>query len=349
MIEQRTERRRFSSTWLVVILAGAIILQAAAIAGVRTGTVISGSGTGKRTTVGTGVISPRAPLPQPIRGQSSAYFTKWGTHVENGTSMLTMYVAIDGARRVQKVILPNTSPNAIRIQPGPEVEKLAETLRIGDAVNFHYMIVGNKIYATGLRMVKPIGKGPGDAPFTLIGSKLVRAGKQKILTVTANAGVIPCTFRVPEEVDDQGRSRPMSKVANALKTFCRSDFIELEYKTVNYQFVLTGIKAARKTGQGTIAKILDKKIKGFPHKVAMIKTTKRTLTLVDPEAVIKLNLKGVENPSPDPQVQTTLKALAPGDYVMFKYRRQRAVYWLDEIHPTSRPDDLPAAEARGKH
>ena len=260
--------------------------------------------------------------------------------------MLTMYVAIDGSRRVQKIILPNGTPNAARMDPGPVVKKLAETLRIGDAVNFHYMIVGNKIYATGLRLVKAVGAGK--APFTLIGSKLVRSGRQKIMTVTANAGVIPCTFRVPEEIDDQDRSRPLSKVSNALKQFCRSDLVELEYKTVNYQFVVTGVKAARKSGLGVIVKILDRNIKGYKHMVAMIKTSKRTITLVDPEAIIKLNLKNVANPTPDPQVQTTLKALAPGDYVMFKYRRQRAVYWLDEIYAANRPADKPAPEPKGK-
>jgi hypothetical protein len=346
MSAQGTERLFCSEARWLAVPAVLVILNAAAIAGVRTGTVTSGSGTGQRTTVGMGTIGPRTPLPQPIRGQAAAYFTKWGTHIENGTAMLTMYVAIDGSRRVQKIILPNGTPNAARMDPGPVVKKLAETLRIGDAVNFHYMIVGNKIYATGLRLVKAVGAGK--APFTLIGSKLVRSGRQKIMTVTANAGVIPCTFRVSEEIDDQGRSRPLSKVSNALKQFCRSDLVELEYKTVNYQFVVTGVKAARKSGLGVIVKILDRNIKGYKHMVAMIKTSKRTITLVDPEAIIKLNLKNVANPTPDPQVQTTLKALAPGDYVMFKYRRQRAVYWLDEIYAANRPADKPAPEPKGK-
>jgi len=340
-------RRLTTARWIV--LSAALAIPCAALpAGVRTGTTIGGPG-GKRTIVGTGVITSRSsPTPQVVRGNTTAFFTKWGTHTENATTMLTMYVTIDNARRTQKIILPNAKPNSVVIDPGPKIKKLAETLRIGDAVHFFYMIVGNRIYGTSVKLVKPLGKGPGDAPFTFIGRKMVRAGKQKVMTVTANAGVIPCTFRVPEEVDDRGKSKPSSKVADALKQFCRGDLIDLEYKTVNYQFVLTGVKAARKTGQGVIVKVLDRRIKGFPHKVAMIKTARRTMTLVDPEAIIPdLKLKGVDNPTPDPPVQTALKTLQPGDFVMFTYRRQRAVYWLDEIYPASRPEEIPTPETKG--
>ena len=40
-----------------------------------------------------------------------------------------------------------------------------------------------------------------------------------------------------------------------------------------------------------------------------------------------------------------LATLEPGDYVMFKYRRQRGVYWLDEIYPASRPEPESESES----
>ncbi|MDP6634600.1 MAG: hypothetical protein QGG42_06865 [Phycisphaerae bacterium] len=346
MSAKRTNRYRLNPVPSIAVLSVAIILHAVAAAGgIGTRTVITGSG-GKRTTVGMGTI-PNAPTPKPIRGVATAYFAKWGTHVENGTASLTMSVAIDEARRVQKVIIPNKDPKSVVIAPDSQVKKLAETLKIGDAVKFNFMILNNRIYAANVLMVKPVSTESGAAPFTFIGTKSVRVGKQNIMTVTANAGVIPCTFRVPEEVDSKGRSRPLSKVADQLKKFCRSDLLELEYKTVNYQFVLTGVKAARRTDQGVIVKITSGKIKGYKHMVAKIKTARRTLTLTDPEAVIELKLKNVANPTPDPPVQTTLKTLKPNDYVMFKYRRQRGVYWLDEIYPASRPHTQSPTQAEG--
>jgi len=137
-------------------------------------------------------------------------------------------------------------------------------------------------------------------------------------------------------------------VTDALKQFCRSDLLELEYKTVNFQFVLSGVKAARRSGQGMLTRISHRKIKGYKHMAALIKTSKRTMTLTDPEAVIKLELKNVANPPPDPPVQTTLQSLKPGDQVMFKYRRQRGIYWLDEIYPVSRnrPTTRPSEAAK---
>ena len=347
MSPNRTNRYRLNRVQAVAVLAVAVILHSVAVyGGVRTGTVVSGSGVGtrKRTVVGMG---RSLPPPKPVRGSATAYFVGWGTHVENGTAMLTMSVTIDEARRAQRIILPNTDPDGATLNPGKSVKTLAETLRIGDAVGFYYMMVYNRIYATGVTLVKPLPSEPGAAPFTLIGSKTVRSGRQNVMIFTANAGVIPCTFRVAEEIDDKGQSRPSRKVTDALKQFCRSDLLELEYKTVNFQFVLTGVKAARCSGQGVLTKITDRRLKGYKHMVARIKTSKRTLTLTDPEAVIELNLKNVANPSPDPPVQTALKSLEPDDYVKFKYRRQRGVYWLDEITPSSRPAAKPSTPAKG--
>jgi hypothetical protein len=347
MSPNRTNRYRLNKPQTVAVLAVAVILHSVAVyGGVRTGTVVSGSGsgTGKRTVVGMG---RSLPPPEPVRGSATAYFAGWGTHIENGTARLTMSVAIDEARRVQRIILPNTDPDAATLDPGKSIKKLAETLKIGDAVGFYYMMVYNRIYATGVTLVKPLPSEPGAAPFTLIGSKIVRSGKQNVMILTANAGVIPCTFRVAEEIDDKGQPRPSRKVTDALKQFCRSDLLELEYKTVNFQFVLTGIKAARRSGEGVLTKITDRKFEGYKHMVAKIKTSKRTLTLTDPEAVIELELKNVASPPPDPPVQTALKSLGPDDYVMFKYRRQRGVYWLDEIYPASQPTTRPSDAAKG--
>ncbi|MDP6634601.1 MAG: hypothetical protein QGG42_06870 [Phycisphaerae bacterium] len=356
-----TNRRRLGGAWAVAIVLVGVILQAGAVDAqtvardvttdtVTSGTVLDASATVssdmRYVTVGMGAQNSKHTL-IPARGLAAAFFTAWGTHVENGTASLTMSVAIDKARRVQKIIIPNKDPKSVVIAPDDQVKKLAETLKIGDAVKFNFMILDKRIYAANVSMVKPVSAESGAAPFTFIGTKSVRVGKQNIMTVTANAGVTPCTFRVPEEIDAKGRSRPVARVADALKKFCRGDLLDLEYKTVNYQFVLTGVKAARKSSQGEIVRVLNGRIRGYEHMGVRIKTDKRTLTLTDPEPVIKLKLKNVSNPSPDPPVQTALKTLKPGDYVMFTYRRQRGVYWLDGIYPASRPDTKSPTQAKG--
>jgi len=352
MSPNRTKRYRLhrarsvGPAWVALsagIVAAAVILHTvAAHGGVKT--VIGGSGTGRRTIVGMGRSTPQ---PKPVRGSATAYFAGWGTHTENGTTRRTISVAIDDARGVQRMILANENPGGA-YNPGKHVRKLSETLKIGDAIGFHFLMVSERIFAAGITLEKPLPSEPGAAPFTFIGTKTIRSGGQKVMILTANAGVIPCTFRVAEEVDENGRSRPSRKVTDALKQFCRSDLLELEYKTINFQFVLTGVKAARKSDRGMLVKITDRRLKGYKHMVARIKTSKRTMTLTDPEAVIKLELKNVANPTPDPPVQTTLQSLKPGDYVMFKYRRQRGVYWLDEIYPVSRnrPTTRPSRPAQ---
>jgi len=356
MDAKRMNGYRLNGTWAICLVLAGMLLHSA-VAGaqparpvvardittdtVSSGTVLDATGTvsadRRYVTVGMGASSSGHTL-IPAKGVTLAFFTRWGTRVEGGTATLTMFVATDRSRRVQEIIIPNEKPDAIALAPGQSVKKLAETLKIGDTVKFNYLIFGNRIFGSDISLFKRMPTTSGEAGFTFIGSKMVRAGKQKIMTVTANAGVIPCTFRVPEEIDAKGRSIPLAKVADTLKNFCRSDLLDLEYKTVNYQFVLTGVRAARKTGQGEIVKVLSRRSKGYEHLGASIKTAKRTLTLTDPEPVIKLNLKGVSNPSPDPPVQTALKTLKPGDYVVFNYRRQRGVYWLDGIYPASRPE-----------
>ncbi|MCP4374717.1 MAG: hypothetical protein GY794_00845 [bacterium] len=342
-----TNRYRLYGVLAVVLLfavtlhstATAQVVQDVKTSTVTSGTVLDTSGTISanrgNATVGIGLgVSP--PQPQAVRGTASAYFAGWGTYTNGGTSWITMSVAIDKARHVQKLILPNEKPNGL-CNPGKEVKTLSKTLKIGDAVGFHYLKLPGRIYAAKIKLVKPLPKGSGAAPFTLIRSKTSRSTSQKTMLLTANAGVIPCTFRVAEEIGEDGEIRPSRKVTDALKKFCRSDLLELEYKTVDFKFILTGVKAAVRSGEGTLTKITSKKIKGYQHLATLIKTSKRTMTLIDPEAVIKLNLKNVSDATPDPPVQTALKNLAPGDRVKFRYRRQKGTYWLEEIYQISQP------------
>ena len=362
MTAKRAKRCRLGGVWAITVLIVIAGLHTSASAqawprgwrgrrgrGVRdvqvntvtSGTSMTAGGTidagGRNITIGMGVMRTTSDLTK-TQGVTAAYFTRWGQFVQNGAALRTMYVTIDQARRVQKIIIPNKDPKAVSIAPGQNVKKLGETLRIGDAVKFNFTIIGNQIFGDKISLFKRLDTTNGTGSFVYLGSKSVRSGGRDSLTVTANAGVIPCTFKVPEEIDMQGRSRPLAKVAKALKTFCRSDLVELEYKTVNYEFVLTGVKPATMTDHGTLVKVIDGKIKGYKHMGAVIEASKRTMTLTDPEPVIKLKLKNVTNPSPDPPVQSMLKILKPGDYVMFKYRRQRGVYWLDGIYPATKPE-----------
>ena len=150
-------------------------------------------------------------------------------------------------------------------------------------------------------------------------------------------------LRVPEETDLQGRSRPIARVAGALRNFRRGDLLELDYKTRDYEFILTGVKPAECMDHGVLRRISSVKLNGYKHMIATIEMPKRAIKLVDPEAVIELNLKNAPDAAPDPPVQTALKTLKPKDFVIFKYRRQRGVYWLDAIYPASRiPAGKPA-------
>jgi hypothetical protein len=269
-------------------------------------------------------------------------------HVENGAAMLAMFVAMDEARRVEKkIIIRNTDPAATGPSPDESVKKLAGTLRIGDAVKFNHVLFGGRFYGDD---ISPIERPPatgGAAPFVFIRSRLARAGKRSRMTVTANAGAIPCTFKVPEEIDLQGRSKPIARVAGALANFRRGDLLELDYKTKDYKFVLTGVKAAECMGHGVLRRISCTRLNGYKHMIATIKMPKRTIKLVDPEAVIELNLKGTPDAAPDPPVQTALKTLKPRDFVIFKYRRQRGVYWLDGIYPASRSTAMKPPPVKG--
>ncbi|MBT3199175.1 MAG: hypothetical protein HN350_04585 [Phycisphaerales bacterium] len=342
-----TNWRTLNGVAVIVALTVVICLQSTAMAqvvrDVRTSTVTSGSGldvhptiNGKRTSVGMGVMPSHTKV-ELVRGVAAAYFTRWGTHVEDGVAMLTMHVAIDGANRTQKIILPNKDPEGATRNPEDGVVKLAKTLKIGDAVMFNYLVYADQIFGANVQLFQRIADKPGAARFVYTGSKLVGSGKNKIMIVTAKAGVTPCVFKVPEEIGRDGKSKPIAKITDALKKFCTADLLELEYKTVDYQFVVTGVKAAKCTGRGFVTRITDTKRKGYKHMVAMIKTTKRIMTLIDPEAVIVLKMKNVSAPPIEPPVQTALKTLEPKNFVIFKYRRQRGVYWLDDIYPASPP------------
>jgi len=284
-----------------------------------------------------------------VRGQSIARFLRWERHVENRAAMLAMIVAVDKGKRVRKtIVIPNMSPAAGGSTPDESVKELAETLKIGDTVKFNYTMIGNRIYGSDILRPRQSPTKCADAPFVFISSRSVRTGKRIAMTVTANAGGVPCTFIVPEEVDLQGRRKPIAKIVDALKKFHRGDLLDIEYKTKDYKFIMTGAKAAECMTHGVLRRISYTNIRGYKHMVAAIKTPKGSvIRLVDPEAVIELDLRNAPDATADPPVQTALKTLKPKDFVIFKYRRQRGVCWLEGIYPASRMLAVKPAPANG--
>jgi len=276
-------------------------------------------------------MGTKPPPPKITRGSSSAYFAGWGPYVENGKPTLAISVTIDGARRTQKMIVPNMKIDDISINPPPGIAKLAKTLRIGDAVRFNYLIINDKVYAAPITLYKPLPRKPGAAPFTFIRSYTKRVGKNKFTYVIANAGVIPCTFRVAEGVSAAGKPEPSRKVTAALKKFCLGDKVELDYETLDYKFILKGISPCTMTTTGELTKITHRRFRGRKHTVAVIRTPKRTLTLTDTEPIITPKGNVTASTSLDSPIQTALKKLTPGDFVTFKYRRKGGIYWLDQI------------------
>ena len=304
MSASRTDRYHLNMTPLGVILvvaaglhsvASAQVVQDVRIGTVTSGTVLDVDATvnARRNAVLMGIRTSISDV-NLTRGQSIANFIRWGMHVENGAAMLAMFVAMDEARRVEKkIIIRNTDPAATGPSPDESVKKLAGTLRIGDAVKFNHVLFGGRFYGDD---ISPIERPPatgGAAPFVFIRSRLARAGKRSRMTVTANAGAIPCTFKVPEEIDLQGRSKPIARVAGALANFRRGDLLELDYKTKDYKFVLTGVKAAECMGHGVLRRISCTRLNGYKHMIATIKMPKRTIKLVDPEAVINARAKSL--------------------------------------------------------
>jgi len=229
------------------------------------------------------------------------------------------------------MIVPNMSVNDAAINPPPSIAKLAKTLRVGDAVEFNYLIINDKIYAAPITLLKPLSRKSGTAPFTFIRSYTKRVGRNKFRYVIANAGVIPCTFRVAEGVSLKGRPEPDRKVTDALKGFCLGDKVELDYETMDYQFVLKGIRQCTLSGRGELTKITHRRFRGRKHVVAVIRTPKRTLKLTDPEPIIPPKGNAPTAMSLDSPVQAALKKLQPGDHVTFKYRRKGGIYWLDQV------------------
>jgi hypothetical protein len=316
-------------------VASAQVVQDVRIGTVTSGTVLDVDATvnARRNAVLMGIRTSISDV-NLTRGQSIANFIRWGINVENGAPMLAMFVAMDEAWGVEKeILIRNTNPAAAGPSPNESVKQLAEKLKIGDSVKFKHVIFDDHYFGDDITLIEHPPATGGVAPFVFIGSRFARTGKQRRMTVTANAGTISCTFRVPQETDRQGRSKPLTRIASVLASFRRGDLVDLDYKTEDYKFILTGIKPAECMGHGVIRRISYTKFNGYKHMVATIKMPKRTVKLVDPEAVIELDLKE----SPDRPVQTALKTLKPDDFVIFKYRRQRGVYWLNGIYPASRP------------
>ena len=247
-----------------------------------------------------------------------------------------------GQRKTTTLIVPNKGAKDRKINPRADVAKLAGRLKIGDTVRFGYSSLAGRMTVTKLSITRFAGRPDAEPkPFIFVSSRKLRTTKQSCLAVTARRDTTSWTFLadLPEEKDSKGEvgadaaeSGAARALAEKAGRFRPGDLVSLEYKTVDYRFILTDIRARRMSGRGRLVRLGKRNIEGTVHDMALIATAGLPLSAVVP------TVKGDDGrPAGDPKVTGAMKDLKLKQPVEFKYRREGGIIWLDEIAPAGEP------------
>jgi len=281
-----------------------------------------------------------APEPErPEKGQAVARFVKWDIGRYGRDPALELIVSDPEGKRVSSLIVPNRGKvKDGQVNPSRDIARVAERLKIGDEISVEYTYFKRKYTADEIELKNALSQRDRD-PFTFVRATELKRGAEKFLAVTARRNKLSWTFLVPNEevsaaafTDADGKplgegtfSAPAPRVLKCLAAIRSGDFISLQYKPDDYQFVLSDMRVSTISETGKFERMSFRTIGGTRHDMAMIRVGTRTLSLV--------------LPAPDPKAPADkaarmailLKNMRPWQPVSFQYRRQDGQTWLDSI------------------
>jgi len=127
------------------------------------------------------------------------------------------------------------------------------------------------------------------------------------------------------DISDSTPERPLS-LSEQAAAFSPGDIVALDYKTVNFKFVLNSIRPFQLSATGRLVRVGKRSIRSVIHDAAFVKTTSNQSLVL-----IVGTTTGTGSKTNAAALAETLKTLKIGQQVDISYRKQKGVLWLDEI------------------
>ena len=228
------------------------------------------------------------------------------------------------------------------LNPRPVVGTLVPTLKVGDRLKIDFLYLGTTRWITNVtpltKSASSAGGGAGqDAmAFTVDGVRPLRIGSAAGTGLRVSKGTLGWTFvirNVPNPDSGAGKPATLSdpEMARRIQQFAAGEQVCIDYETVDYMFVIKDIRPAIVSGTARVVSVGEKNV---------INGRLGIQNVICPQAVVS-GVKGTEYllirpddsagaglPAASANLAQTLKGLAKGQVIRYKYYIQGGLRWL---------------------
>jgi hypothetical protein len=236
------------------------------------------------------------------------------------------------------------------LNPRPVVSTLVPTLKIGDRLKIDFLYLGTTRWITNVTQVaKPTSSASSSLSassssaadqdamaFTVDGVRPLRIGSAAGTGLRVSKGTLGWTFvirNVPNPNAGAGKPATLSdpEMARRIQQFAAGEQVCIDYETSDYMFVIKDISPAIVSGTARVVSVGEKNvingrlgIQNVSCPQAIVSGAKGTeYLLIRPD-----ESAGAGLPAPSANLAQTLKGLAKGQVIRYKYYIQGGLRWL---------------------
>ena len=244
-----------------------------------------------------------------------------------------MTVAQEGKKAgVVTITVPNqkSKNKSSTVNPPADVQRLADTLKVGDRLNVSYDQLGSSRTHKGAVAsgASSSSEDEEDITFDFLSVRKVRHDGQYHEAIVVGKGKVTWTFllpNVPADADAKAtQTNPDPDLLAKVRKYRRGDEVTVSHTPYKYSFLLEDIETVRRTGEGVVT--ANREVRsGEPRRMVQVLLDGKPLTMFLPLT----RADGGEYPSQD--LLVAAEGIKPRQKVAFTYRREGGRYLLDEI------------------
>jgi hypothetical protein len=228
------------------------------------------------------------------------------------------------------------------LNPCTAVSVLVPSLKVGDRLKIDFLFVDETRWITKVtplaQVVETAGAGAGknELTFTVDGVRPLRIGSAAGTGLRVSKGTLGWTFvirNVPNPNAGAGKPAAVSdpEMTRRVQQFSAGEQVCIDYETVDYMFVIKDISPAIVSGTARVVSVGEKNVINGKLGIQNVSC---------PQAVV-VGVKGTEYllirpgesaglPAASANLAQTLKGLAKGQVIQYKYYMQGGLRWLIE-------------------
>ena len=233
------------------------------------------------------------------------------------------------------------------LNPCTAVSVLVPSLKVGDRLKIDFLFVGETRWITKVtplaKSVSSASDGGGAAgagldamAFTVDGVRPLRIGSAAGTGLRVSKGTLGWTFvirNVPNPDSGAGKPATLSdpEMTRRVQQFSAGEQVCIDYETVNYMFVIKDISPAIVSGTARVVSVGEKNVINSKLGIQNVSCPQAVVSGVKGTECLLIRpgeSAGAGLPAASANLAQTLKGLAKGQVIQYKYYIQGGLRWL---------------------